>query len=163
MDNHSVRVWFLRQESTSWSSSVTSCLEQVAQGCVQLGFEFSGQTCSSAWPPSQEKSAFLHLGGISCISGCARGLLLSCHRAPLRRAWLPPLYFPNRMFVQVDQIPRAFSALSWTVPALSASPHMTDAPVPSLSFWPFPGLSLVCPCLVMRSPALPGLSHQRWA
>ena len=41
---------------------------------------------------------------------------------------------------------QAFSSLGWAVPALSAFPHMGDAPVSSSSSRPFTGLSLVCPC-----------------
>lgn len=36
--------------------------------------------------------------------------------------------------------------LDCTIPALSDSPHINIAPVPSSILWPFCGLSLVCPC-----------------
>jgi len=73
--------------------------------------------CFSVQPPSQQQSVFLCLSQVPCISVCAH-CLLSRHRAPLRRAWLPLLYSSCQIFVHMDHIPRVFSAPGQAVPVL---------------------------------------------
>jgi len=51
------------------------------------------------------------------------------------------------------------------IPALSASPHMTDALIPELSLWPFAGLAPICSCLSCAGepragPSVPDESQQ---
>lgn len=73
-----------------------------------------------------------------------------------------------QVFMHMGKIPCAFSSPAWTVPALPASPHVTDAAVPWSSSWPHAVLALVCPgatCPAEPSTgtSTPHVSHQGWA
>lgn len=62
-----------------------------------------------------EKRSFWSLNRISCISLCARCLLL-CHWPPLRRVWLCILYSPPQVFIHTDKMPLSllfFPLSSW--------------------------------------------------
>lgn len=73
---------------------------------------------------------FLHLIGVSFISICSRCLSFY-HLVLLRRVLNHLLYFlPLSIYTHWKYVPRAFSSQGQTVPALSASHHMLDAPSP---------------------------------
>lgn len=69
------------------------------------------------------------------------------HWASLRKVWLYFLCsFTIRYLYILTKSPQ-YQRLTKGVPDHSASCHVTSVSVPSSSWWPFPRLSLVCPCL----------------
>lgn len=74
---------------------------------------------------------------------------LCCHWAPVTRVWLCSLYFPPmRHLYTLIRSHWPWSSPLWTIIALSASPHMRDAPVLECSWKLLAGLDPVNPCLM---------------
>lgn len=100
-------------------------------------------TSSNVHSPSDEKKIIIKiniiyiyilcLSSISCMSICSH-CLLSFHCVPLIRVWLHLLYIPSLPQVKCTWLraPWAFSLPGWTVPALSASPSISHAPIHQL-------------------------------
>jgi len=102
---------------------------------------------SSAPSPSEGRNSSSCSDRTSFASGCAH-CPLSCHWAPLKRAWPhPPDTHPSDIYKHWLGPLSAFSSSGWTSPAPSASPRRKDAPVPSPTLYPSAGLSPVAPHL----------------
>jgi len=104
-----------------------------------------------------KNSLLLSLNGNSYVLLWAH-CLLSCHWASHRSSiWFHLLYTPS------PGPPEALFSPDWTVPALSASLSMTDAPVPYSPLWLIAGLAPACPCLICTvDPRAPDVLHQCW-
>ena len=77
-------------------------------------------------------------------NNCAH-CLWSCYWAPLKSASLHFLCsLPSGLYTHRQDLPWAFSAPGWGVPAHSAFPRIRNTPVPESSQWLFAGLSPIC-------------------
>ena len=149
------------RDSQSWlPSTMSRWLLSISKGGDSTAS--LGKLCWGSVTHAVNKCFLVFRGNHLCFSLCSLPLVL--HWGPLERVCLHPLCtLPLGIDTHWWGPPWTFSSPGWAVPALSAFPHRTDAPVPSSSLWPFDGLSLVCPCLSCTGeprtgPSAPGVA-----